>query len=126
MPNHDARNGGDLERAAMKELQVNGYYVIKSGGSRGIVDLAAFKPGETLFVQCKRTGYLDPADRAKLYALARNHGAIALMSTWHKEGRAARTVSFAELAGTTLFWPWSPDYGIADANANARATESAT
>ena len=120
------RNGADLERAAKRVLEDNGYYVIKSAGSKGIVDLAAFKPGEILFVQCKASGYVAPAERDKLYDLAKSLYATALTASWRKEGNAARQVAFCELAGRVLHWDWSPDYGIADAHANAHATERAT
>ena len=114
------RNGADLERAAKHHLEDNGYYVIKSGGSKGIVDLAAFKPGELLFVQCKRAGYLSPSERRTLHGLAVKLGAVPLAAFWHKQGTAARTIAYVELFSLHGS-PWSPDHGIADARATARA-----
>ena len=116
------RNGADLERAAKRHLEDNGYYVIKSGGSKGIVDLAAFKPMEVLFVQCKRDGYVAPAAREDLRALARGLGAIPIVARWAKVGTSARFVAFKQLYQLTQV-AWEPDYGIADAHATARATE---
>ena len=109
-------DGADLERAAKKSLETDGYYVIKSGGSKGIVDLAAFKPGETLFVQCKRDGYLAPDERIKFMQLARHIGAVPLVGWWVKEGRAARRAGFKELIslGPAGNRPWTADHGITE------------
>lgn len=117
------RNGADLERAAKHELEDNGYYVIKSAGSKGVVDLAAFKPGETLFIQCKLTGRLSPAERVKLRQLAIAYGATPLGASWVKEGNAARRVGFTELTsmGPAGSRPWTPDHAITPAHANASA-----
>jgi len=58
MSSANYRRGADLERAAKHYLEDNGYYVIKSAGSKGIADLVGIKPGEILYVQCKLDGYL--------------------------------------------------------------------
>ena len=122
------RNGADLERAAKHHLEDNGYYVIKSGGSKGVVDLAAFKPDHRLFVQCKLTGYLTPVEREALYALACQLHAWPVVAKWEKIGTAARFVEFGRLVphsedfgAAPVVCPWSPDHGIADAHATARA-----
>jgi len=108
------RRGADLERAAKHYLEDNGYYVIKSAGSKGAADLAAFKPGEILFVQCKLDGYLTPAERVKFWQAAVASGAVAVAACWIKEGRAARTLSFRELTnvGPKANRDWAPDYGM--------------
>ena len=110
------RRGADLERAAKHYLEDNGYYVIKSGGSKGIIDLAAFKWCEILFVQCKRPkdGYLLPAERVAFRKRAAMHGSVPLAGYWAKEGRAARHVAFRELtsmdpAGNR---DWTPDHAM--------------
>ena len=61
------RNGADLERAVKHHLEDNGYLlVIKSGGSKGKVDVIGLKRGETVIVQCKRSGTaVRPADRVR-------------------------------------------------------------
>jgi Holliday junction resolvase len=115
MPNRAYKNGGELERAAKKHLEANGYYVIKSAGSKGAVDLAAIKPGEILFVQCKLTGYLGPAERVKFTQIAREYLGVPLVASWRKIGTAARFVAFEELIGhpgSTEFRPWTPDHGL--------------
>jgi len=47
--------GADLERKIKKELEEAGYYVIRSAGSKGRFDLAAFHPTEKrpLLIQVK-------------------------------------------------------------------------
>ena len=107
--------GADLERAAKKLLEDNGYYVVRSAGSKGAADLAALKPGEVLLVQCKKGGrYLEPAERVALRKLAISLQATCLVARWHKEGRSARTVAFDELTsmGPAGFRSWSPDHGL--------------
>jgi Holliday junction resolvase len=123
------RNGADLERAVKHHLEDDGYQlVIKSGGSKGKVDVIALKPGQILLVQCKRAGAMSPADRVALRHLALDLGAVPLLARWAKEGSAARTVSFAELTPTTLSGhrPWTADRALADANAHARAAAPET
>ena len=106
--------GAELERAAKKVLEDNGYYVIRSAGSKGIIDLSAFKVGETLLIQCKTDGYLTPAERVSLRKLAMLLGVVCLVARWHKEGRAARVVAFSELMsmGPAGHRPWTPDHGL--------------
>lgn len=118
------RNGADLERAVKHHLEDNGYQlVIKSGGSKGKVDVIALKPGETLLIQCKLTGTMSPADRVALRHLALGLGAVPLLARWAKEGNAARTIGYTELIsmGPAGNRPWTPDRALADATAPAHA-----
>ena len=107
--------GADLERAAKKLLEDNGYYVVRSAGSKGAADLAALKPGEVLLVQCKTDGYLDPAERVTFRKLALSVGAVCLVGWWERTGpRGGRSVSFLELTsmGPAGFRSWTPDHGL--------------
>ena len=106
--------GADLERAAKKVLEDSGYYVVRSAGSKGAVDLAAWKEGEVVLVQCKMDGYLDPGERVAFRKLAISLDATCLVGRWEKKGRAARTVAFVELTsmGPAGFRSWSPDHGL--------------
>ena len=108
------RRGADLERAAKKYLEANGYYVIKSAGSKGVADLVGIKPGETLYVQCKLDGYLTPAERVSFRQAALASGAVALVGYWYKEGRSARRPAFYELTsmGPAGNRDWTPDHGM--------------
>ena len=121
------RNGADLERAVKHHLEDNGYLlVIKSGGSKGKVDVIGLKRGETVIVQCKRSGTaVRPADRAALLGLAAALGAVPLLASWVKEGNAARTILYTELFSGPLVSnhrPWTPDHALAGANADAQRT----
>jgi hypothetical protein len=112
------RLGADLELAAKHLLEANGYFVVKSAGSKGKADLVALKRGEILLVQCKLDGYAAPAERAALRGMVLALSGIpglkvtALLGRWHKEGRAARAVAFTELVsmGPAGNIPWTPDY----------------
>lgn len=57
--------GARLERLARASLQRHGYTVIRSAGSKGAVDLAAFCPQRILLIQVKAER-VTPADRRKL------------------------------------------------------------
>ncbi len=59
--------GARLERLARASLQRNGYSVIRSAGSKGAVDLAAFNEEQVLLIQVKAER-VTPADRLKLAA----------------------------------------------------------
>jgi Holliday junction resolvase-like predicted endonuclease len=59
--------GARLERLARASLQRNGYHVIRSAGSKGAVDLAAFNTEHILLIQVK-ADRITPADRSKLAA----------------------------------------------------------
>ena len=121
MPNAMYRAGEDLAREIKARLEKDGYYVMKSGGSRGIVDLIALKPGETLLIQAKKQGRISPADRARLTETARDRRppclcckVTPLVAAWTKNGRDARRPGYAELTGARIDQqrPWSPDHAL--------------
>jgi len=114
MSSANYRRGADLERAAKHYLEDNGYYVIKSAGSKGIADLVGIKPGEILYVQCKLDGDLTPAERVSFRQAALASGAVPVVARWVKEGRAARTPGFRELTsmGPAGNRDWTPDHGM--------------
>lgn len=124
------RNGADLERAVKHHLEDNGYLlVIKSGGSKGKVDVVGFKRGETVLVQCKSSGTaVRPADRVALRQLALALGAVPLLASWVKEGNAARSIGYTELIsmGPAGNRPWTPDHAITNAHADAHADATRT
>ena len=47
------RKGASFEYRIKNDLEKNGYYVMRSAGSHGIVDLIALKFGEMLLIQAK-------------------------------------------------------------------------
>jgi len=108
--------GANLERAAKKALEDGGYYVIKSGGSKGAADLAALKRGEIVLVQCKSDGRIGPAERIVFRQLCLRLGATCLVGQWDRGGpRGGRTSAvFIELTsmGPAGHRPWTPDHGL--------------
>lgn len=107
--------GADLERAAKKLLEDNGYYVMRSAGSKGAIDVAAFKSREVVFVQCKTDGYLAPAERMVFRQLCLTARATCLVARWERSGpRGGRSVAFVELTsmGPAGFRSWTPDHGL--------------
>lgn len=87
MTNYD--RGAYLERKAIVELARAGRYCLRSAGSRGVVDLAAFHPdGDHWLVQCKvkRDG-LDHDGWNRLLELARTFGVRPVLASWERRGR---------------------------------------
>lgn len=90
------RAGRDFEHAVRTALIADGYDVIRSAGSKTKVDLAAFKPGQAVFVQCKRDGKISPAERTELLRVASHIGAVPVVA-WKQTGRAA--IHYWQLTG---------------------------
>ena len=72
--------GSDFERSAMRALEADGYFVVRSAGSKGAADLVALKSGQALLVQCKLNGVCPPAERADLIRLAQTVGALPIVA----------------------------------------------
>jgi Holliday junction resolvase len=76
-----ADKGARTEREARDILLGHGYYVVKSGGSRGAVDLVAIRPHLVLFVQVKcGPGRLRPTEWNQLLSIARLYGAVPVLA----------------------------------------------
>jgi Holliday junction resolvase len=75
-----ARQGRDVEHAARKTLTLNGYWTHRSAGSKGEVDIIALKPGQMLFIQCKRRGTMAPQEWNRLWILAMRLGATPILA----------------------------------------------
>ncbi len=58
--------GARLERRARRELETQGYTVIRSAGSRGVVDLVAFNTRHIRLIQIKAHGAARPTDLFQL------------------------------------------------------------
>jgi Holliday junction resolvase len=110
--------GATLERDVVILLRANGYYVTRSAGSKGLIDVIAMKRGETLLIQCKagNRGWISPIDRTELYKLACDLGHVPLVGFWAKQGNAARTIRFDRLLGNhedgAYRAPWTPDWAM--------------
>lgn len=81
-------SGREFEWKVRDDLAGNGYDVIRSAGSKTKVDLAAFKPGQAVFVQCKRDGKISPAERIELLRVASHIDAVPVVA-WKTVGKAA-------------------------------------
>lgn len=79
--------GRRFEYKTRDDLDTNGYVVSRAAGSKGKVDLFAFKPGQFLFVQCKADGRCDPAEWDRLVELASWVGALPILAQNGPRGR---------------------------------------
>ncbi len=92
------RTGRAYEWVVRDDLAANGYVVSRAAGSKGNskVDLFAFKPGQLLFVQVKRTGALGPAEWDRLVEVAGWVGAIPVLAA---KGGRGEGVQYTRLLG---------------------------
>lgn len=76
------RQRGDYhERQVRAALDARGYYTMRSAGSYGVFDVAAWKRGATpLLISCKVHGVISRADRRRLLDVAAACGARGLVS----------------------------------------------
>jgi Holliday junction resolvase len=113
------RAGRDKEYKVRDHLADNGYEIIRAAGSKGKVDLVAFKAwahiqpawmyAHMLFVQVKRTGgTIPPADRAELIRLAGIARALPIVAY---QPLPRRPLQYRRLTGPgPKDWqPWTPD-----------------
>lgn len=121
-------NGRQFEYKVRNALASDGYETIRAAGSKGKVDLVAFKQipigpdvirmtvwdtathfRHLLFVQAKRRdGNIGPADRAELLRLARIAGALPIVA---HQPVPRKPIQYRRLTGTgPKDWqPWTPD-----------------
>lgn len=105
-------NGRDFEYRARDHFRDEGYDVIRSAGSKTKIDLVAIKPGQLVFVQCKKDGKISPAERHTLIRLAWSVGAIPVLARLgDRIGRAAAPFVLRRLTGPgPRDWePWTTD-----------------
>jgi Holliday junction resolvase len=86
-PRSNYARGRDLEHRVRTHLREEGYEVLRTAGSKSKVDLVAIKTGQILFVQCKRSGALPPAEWNALWDLAQMIGAIPVLAEQLVRGR---------------------------------------
>jgi hypothetical protein len=85
--------GTRFEHKVRDHLAENGYEVVRAAGSKGSskVDLIALKPGELLFIQCKRTGLISPAEWNRVFEVS---GWVAALPLVASNGLLGRGVVF--------------------------------
>jgi Holliday junction resolvase len=113
--------GRRFEWKVRDALRADGYTVIRSAGSKGAVDLIAFKAGtrkalpfdigwtQMLFVQAKRTnGTIPPAEREALRDYAKKAHAIPIVAY---QPKPRQPIAYRRLTGPGPkdFEVWSPD-----------------
>ena len=96
MPTNYER-GRAFEYRVIDRLRANGYFAIRSAGSKGAVDIAAIKPGQVLFVQCKlQQAPFSAAEWNTLLFIARDCGALPILAEAEPRG----PVRWWQLTGT--------------------------
>lgn len=112
MSNYD--RGRALEYRARDALRSDGYLVVRAAGSKGPADLLAFKPGQTLAVNCKLAA-LPAAEWDAFWHLCCELGWTPLLATPGPRGRPlllweirGRKVPHARAAQQPLR-PFNPD-----------------
>lgn len=83
------RRGYTFERAVAADLTKDGYLCVRAGGSHGVADVVALKPGQVLLVQAKTDAAISIADWNKLFAVAEGVGAVPLLASRPQRGRVA-------------------------------------
>jgi Holliday junction resolvase len=79
--------GANFERTVKRDLESRGYFVIRSAGSHGVVDLMAFGPKyPTWFIQAKINGVMSPAERRGFFECAKRSEAWAVRASRPKRG----------------------------------------
>ncbi|MBE9509108.1 MAG: restriction endonuclease [Chloroflexi bacterium] len=90
--------GTAFERRVRDDLRKRGYEVIRSAGSKTVIDLVAIGTGDDtrdlIFCQCKKDGRLDPAERDELCELAVIASADAVLAEMPKAGGIRYSVVF--------------------------------
>lgn len=81
--------GRQFEYRTRDIFEQAGYFVFRSAQSRGVADLIAFKKGEVLFIQCKRSGGIEKAETLKLIAQCEEIGVTPLIAE-RPDGRNTR------------------------------------
>jgi len=84
--------GRRFEYEVKKKMEDDGYFCVRSAGSRGLVDLLCVKKGSRpVMVQCKRStkcsgsALLTAFEKLTLKDLAVRHGCSAMLA-WEKNG----------------------------------------
>src|SRR6266513_2028765 len=84
--------GARFEGRVVKFLRRRGWFVVRSRGSRGAIDLACFignaKFVRIVFLQCKSSGRSTPKERSAIERVARQqHAEAYIVRELHRQGR---------------------------------------
>lgn len=108
--------GAAFERKVARDLECHGYVWVRSAGSHSPADILALRVGETLAVQCKLNGRLDPEEWNELWEFAIAAGAKPVAAMPHKvKGRTDiiyyRLAGRKDGRGRQPWEPWTPQIG---------------
>lgn len=74
------RKGRVFEWDVIHALTAAGWVCIRAAQSGGVFDIAAFRRGRVLWIQCKRDGKLPPGEWNRLYDLATEHQTLPVLA----------------------------------------------
>lgn len=75
------QNGAAFENQTKRDMEANGYAVMRSAGSHSPADLLALRKGRvSLGIQCKRNGRLDPEEWNEFYDWCQLAGAAPILA----------------------------------------------
>ena len=99
--------GVRVEHAVIHHLTEQGYECTRAASSKGVADVIAFKPGQCLLVNVKRTTPPGPAERADLIRVAGYVAALPLVALKPK----GQPIAYRLLTGVgPADWiVWTPD-----------------
>jgi Holliday junction resolvase len=89
--------GVRVEHNVVHHLTANGYDCQRAASSKGVADVVAFKAGQVLLVNCKRTTMPGPAERVELLRVAACLPGVAVPLVARKP--AGMPLSFRRLTG---------------------------
>jgi Holliday junction resolvase len=85
--------GANFERKVKKELETDGWFVVRSAGSKGVADLVAVnQKGVPMFVQCKLSGIITKQEVATLEEFAHKYHARAFIAEKGEKGQPKWTL----------------------------------
>lgn len=109
-------DGRRIEYAVTADLRDNGYDLIRASSSKGVADVIAFKPGQVLLVNVKRTTMPGPDERANLLRIAAYLPGYAIPLVALKPLRQQLQYRRLHGPGPKAWTVWTPDE-IADGGA---------
>ena len=107
--------GYSFERTIAGQLRQDGYLCVRAGGSHGVADVVALKPGQTLLIQAKIDGLISVAEWNELYAIAQRLDAVPLLAWRPKRGRVEyrRMTGLRVVRGEQPYEVWTADQVMA-------------
>ena len=90
--------GYRFESTIAGQLRQDGYFCVRSGGSHGVADVVALKPGQILLIQAKIDGNCTVAEWNELFATALQLGAVPLLAWRPKRG----VIEYRRLTGLRI------------------------